>query len=408
MSNPSALGAICYEAESAWGEDVATYATFRLPVLGMVDASGLEHGSEDPSRVEQYRNAGSPHVKMTMGGSFKVKLDLTGHGSTMVGSPTLEEIENFLGWVFGNVALSLTTSDTITGGTAAVPTTTGANGVSAGGLVRVGALGDGDGNGQMYAAATHAANDLTLIGALDAAPANGAVLYPVAQIYPSSSPTSTSITGYRFLLQTANDQYGCHGCFPMAVAFSGLNTGERPQIEVTIGVSWWEYDDQTFPSAVTSDQFNPAPVAAGSFNVQTVGTTTRNTRTMRNFTLDYQLGIVPLMAPGGVSQYQKYTGATRVNDVISLSWTEDADANTLTPTLDGYWTSTNSKYIVYTLSTTDGSAVGFMFPKVCFDGNRPVQRDDGGINRRTVTAKAYTGGTTSSALTLAAFVMGWA
>jgi hypothetical protein len=342
---------------------------------------------------------------MTMGGSFTTKLDLTGHGSTMVGSPSLEQIETFLGIVFGNVALSASASTTLTGGTANAPTTTASGTFSAGGLCRVGALGDGDGNGQMYAIATHTTTTLTLLGDLDDAPANGAVLYPVAQIYPSSSPTATAITGTRFLIQTANLQYGCHGCYPTAVAFSGLNTGERPQITITWGVSWWEYDDQTFPSAVTSDQFNPAPVAAGSFNVQTVGTATRNKRAIRGFSLDYTLGVVPLMGPGGVNAYQKVVGAVRTNDSIKLSWTEDADANTLTPVLAGYGTASNSKHIEYTLSTTDGSAVGFKFPKVCID-NIPVQKNDGDINRLSISGMAYTGGTTTSALTLAAMVLG--
>jgi hypothetical protein len=113
------------------------------------------------------------------------------------------------------------------------------------------------------------------------------------------------------------------------------------------------------------------------------------------------------MSPGGVNAYQKITGATRINDTIRLTWTEDADAATTTPVLPGYGTGILSKYIVYTLSITDGSSVIFKFPKVCIT-NVPVQRDDGGINRLTVEAMAYTSDTTTSALTLAAMVMGGA
>ncbi len=407
MSNPSALGAICYEAESGWAEDVTTFSTFRIPTRNAIDASGLEHAKEESGRTEQYRNAGSQHVLMTMGGSFKMDLDLTGHGSTMVGSPSLTARETLIGLVLGNAALSASASTTLTGGTAAVPTTTASGTFSAGGLCRVGTLGDTDGNGQMYAIGTHVTTTLTLLGALDGAPQNGAVLYPVAQMYPSSSPTSTSITGLRFLLQTANLQYECHGCYPMSVSFSGLSTGERPTMSITWGVSWWRYSTATFPSATSSDSFLPAPVAAGSFNVQTVGTTTRNTRSIRNFSLEYTLGIEPLLGPGGVNAYQKVIGATRTNDSIKLSWTEDADAATTTPVLPGYGTATNSKHVEYTLSTIDGSAVGFKFPKVCIS-NVAVQKADGNLNRLTVEAMAYTGDTTTSALTLAALVLGFA
>lgn len=408
MSNPSALGAICYEAESSWGEDVTTFATQRLPILGAVDASGLMQGKEAPGRVEQYRNAGSEYVKMIMGGTFTTKLDLAGNGTTMVGSPSVSAVATFLGIVFGNVGLSATASTTLTGGTATAPTTTASGTFSAGGLCRIGALGDGDGDGQMYSIGTHVTTTLTLLGDLNGAPVNGAVLYPVTQIYPSSAPTSTTVTGTRFLLQTANLEYECHGCFPTSVTFTGLNTGERPQIEITWEVSWWRYSTATFPSTATqATLYNPSPVAAGSFNVQTVGTTTRNTRTMRNFSLNYTLGMVALKGPGGVNAYQATIGARRVDDSIALSWTEDADAATTTPVLPGYGTAGTSKHIEYTLSTTDGSAVGFKWPKVCIT-NIATQKAEDGINRLTVDAQAYTGGTTTSALTLAAQVLGLA
>lgn len=408
MSNPSSLAAICWETESSWGEDVTTFATQRLALVGAVDASGLTHDKQAPDRVEQYRNAGSQWVTMIMGGSFTTKLDLHGNGTTMVGSPTITAIPTFLGRVFGNVGLSATSSTTLTGGTATAPTTTASGTFAAGGLCRIGALGDGDGDGQMYSIGTHTTTTLTLLGDLNGAPVNGAVLYPVAQVYPSSSPTGTSVTGTRFLIQTANLQYECHGCFPTAVSFTGLNTGERPQVEITWQVSWWRYSTATFPSTATQDgPYNPAPVAAGSFNVQNVGTTTRNTRSIRGFSLNYTLGMQPLMAPGGVNAYQAIVGARRLDDTIELTWTEDADAATTTPVLPGYGTASTSKHIEYTLSTTDGSAVGFKWPKVCIT-NIATQKVDENINRLTTTARAYTGGTTTSALTLAAQVLGLA
>jgi hypothetical protein len=406
MSNPSALGTICWEPESAWGEDVTTF-TKRLSVLEAVDPSGLMQSKQDSTRVEQYRQGGSQWVKGVYGGTFKTKIWLAGHGSTMVGSPAIDDYETFLGIVLGNVALSAAASTTTTGGTATVPTTTASGTFSAGGLCRIGSLADGKGNGQFYAIATHTTTSLTLLGDTVTAPVTTNVLYPVVQVYPSSSPTNVAITGTRFLIQTANLQYECHGCFPTSISYTGLNTGEMPAVEITWQVSWWRNSTATFPSAVTANTYNPAPVAAGSFNVQVVGTTTRNPRVMRNFTLDYTLGIVPLKAPGGVNAFQEITGAVRTPDSIKLSWTEDADAATLTPVLAGYGTATNSFHIEYTLSTTDGSAVGFKWPKVCVT-NVPTQMNDGGINRLKIEAMAYTGGTTTSALTLAAQVLGLA
>ena len=342
-----------------------------------------------------------------MGGSFKTKLHWTGHGSTMVGSPTVDAAETFLALAFGSaVNLSATSSTTLTGGTAAVPTTTASGTFDAGGLCRVGVLGDGDGDGQLYSITTHTALDLTLRGALNGAPLSGAVLYPVFQIHGPEAPTTTAVTGTRFLLQTANLQYEAHGCFPTAVAIDGLNPGEVPTIEITWSVSWWRYSTATFPSAATqTGPFNAAAIAAGSRNVQDVGTTTRNARSYRNLTLNHTLGVEPLMGPGGVSANQKIVGARRTPDKIEISWTEDADAATTTPVLPGYGTGTTFKHIEFTGSTADGSAFGFSCPRVCIT-NIATQKADGNLNRLTITGRAHTSTTTTTELTLAAIVYG--
>lgn len=410
MSNPGVLGAIVWEAESAWGEDVTTFATDRVALTAPVDTSGLVQDKLAPERVVQYRNDGTAYITGTMGGTFKTKVWLTGHGSTMVGSPSIGTHETFLALAFGQAAaLSATSSTTLTGGTAAVPTTTASGTFSAGGLCRVGALGDGDGDGQMYAITTHVTTSLTLRGALNGSPVNGAVLYPVVQLPVPEAPTSTAITGTRFLLQTANLQYECHGCFPRSVAFSGMNPGELPSAEITWEVSWWRYSTATFPTTTASvaGAFNPAPIAAGSWNVQTVGTTTRNARSFRNFTLTHTLGIQPLMGPGGTNQYQKIIGARRIPDTIEISWTEDADAATTTPVLPGLGTAANLLHGEYTGSTADGSVFGFACPRMCVT-NIATQKIDENINRLTTTVRAHTSTVTTSALTLSSIVYGMA
>jgi hypothetical protein len=411
VSNPSALGAICWEAEAAWGEDVTTFATDRVAVIGAVDASGLTHDKLAPDRVVQYLNDGTSYINGVMGGSFKTKVYLTGHGSTMVGSPTIGAHENFLALVFGSAAaLSATASTTLTGGTAAVPTTTASATFSAGGLCRIGTLGDAKGDGQFYAVTTHLTTSLTLRGAMRAAPVATNVLYPVVQIFGPESPTATAVTGTRFLLQTANLQYECHGCFPMSVAIAGLNAGEVPTAEITWGVSWWRYSTATFPSAVTSTAvaFNPGAVAAGSLNVQDVGTTTRNERLLcRSVSLEYTLGIEVLKGPGGINQYQAIIGARRTPNTIMLTVTEEADAATTSPVLPGYGIGTTFKHIEYTASTADGSAFGFAMPRACVT-NIATQKADQNLNRLTTSYRAHTSAVTTSNLTLAALVLGFA
>ncbi len=405
MSMSSALGAITYEQESSWGENVATFTTHRLPIVGAVDVSGLSHGKQTAGLVRQYRHDGTADVVMTMGGQFSITMDLPGHGTTTAGSPTVAAHETFFSKVLGDTAFSASASTTLTGGTAASPTTTASNTFSDGSMCRVGTLGDGDGDGQFYSILTHETTTLNLRGALNGAPVNGAVLYPVSMVYERDD--ASAVSSLRFLLQTANLQYRCHGCYPMSWEPLGLSTGERPQVRITYGVSWWTYSTATFPSTVTSTAYNPAAIAAGSLNVQDVGTTTRNARSYRNLSLVHSIGVVPLMGPGGVNQYQTVVGAVRVPGSIRISWTEDADAATSTPVLPGYGTASTMKHLEYTGSTTAGSAFGFSCPNVCIK-NIATQRSDDGINRLTIEAEAYTSTTVSDSVTLAAIIYGFA
>ncbi len=125
-------------------------------------------------------------------------------------------------------------------------------------------------------------------------------------------------------------------------------------------------------------------------------------------TLNIALGVVPLMGPGGANAYQKIVGAHRTPTKITLNWTEDADAATATPTLDGYHSGTTRKHVMVTLNTTNGSALGFYISNGCITGARPVQTGGDGINRIAVEMTAYTGATTTSELTLSALRIGHA
>ncbi|TXH41026.1 MAG: hypothetical protein E6Q97_38480 [Desulfurellales bacterium] len=403
MSNTAALGAIEYEIETTWGEDVTTFTTHRLPVLDAIDVSGLVHNKIAPNRVVQYRNDGTPWITMDQGGEFKVKLHLTGHGSTTSGATTVMAIETFLGYVFGNVTVSSATGTTVTGGTATAPTLAG-GAFAASSLCRIGAIGDGRGNGQFYAVNAHGAN-LVLLTAMDATPNNGDVVYSAVNIYPSETPTSGSVQSMRMRFLSANLKYEAHGVFPKSLSISGLNAGEVPTIEVTLGVSWWRQTATgTFPSTVTQSAFTPAPVAAGSFFLQTVGTTTRSKRTHRDLSIEYTMGIAELKGPGGLNQYQSTIGARRLPDSIRVSWSEDAAT-----TIDDLWTSTNRLHACITLSAVAGSAVGFYMPNLCITGARPLQFNGDGINRQRIEAMAYTGPELAAGeLGLSAFRMGFA
>lgn len=409
MGNPSALMEINYEAETNLGEDVDTVATYKLHLREPVDTSGLEQKKLPSGTVSGYRGEPGDWILGTFECTFKTKLALPGHGSTTTGAVTITALETLLGLVFGN-AVTTATGSTLTGGTANAPTTTDSGTLDPGDLCFIGALGDGDGEGQCYPIATHSATTLTLLTDLQGAPVNGAVRYGGTTIYPHSSATSSDYTGVRMHISSANTQYLCHGCFPTAVAISGLNPGELPMIDITWTASWFEYKNSTFPSAVSSDTFNPAATAAGSLVVNTVGTSTNSASTRRQYrdlSLEIDLGTIIVRGPGGYNAYSDIRGAKRGQDSCKLSWTEYAEATTTTPELPGLGTSTNRKHAMLTLSVNDGSRVAFYFPSLRVM-NVPRQISIGGINGYRIECMAGVGPTTTSALTLSKWRMHFA
>ena len=419
MSNASNLQALEYEAETTFGEDVVTFATHRIPIVGPLDLKGIKHDKIESGRVMQRLQEGTPHILGVQDGSFKIKIYETGHGVTMVGSPTVDPVEVFKSYFFGNPAsnglLSAAASTTATGGTAIAITTTASATFSAGGLFRMGVKGDTKADGQMYPIATHVTTTLTPLIALRAAPAAADVIYPCVVFNFPEDPTggassAAAVTGLRFRYRSANLAVELHGCYPTALAFTGGVTGEIPFWEVTFGISWWRYTATSNVSAVACNQYNPAPTASGTFCVNDVGTATRagSERICRSLSVMIKLGVVPLIGPGGANQFQKIVGARRTSSDIKIKWVEDADAATATPVLDGYHTGTTSKHVMYTLNTTDGKAIGFYFPNVRISGARPFQMIDNGINRLEIEGSCHASATTTSDLTLSAMRIGCA
>ncbi len=411
MSRSSKLGAVLYNVEAAWGEDLATFGT-RLPVLGMVDVSGLEHAKLAPDRVVQYRNDDTLHIPGVQGGGFRIRLYLTGHGSATSGATSLSALETFLGYVFGGSVVAAATGTTATGGTATVPTLAAATGFSNGTICRIGTLGDGRGNGQFHAINSHAASSLNLLTGMTLAPNAGDVVYSAGIVYPQELPSSVDFTGLRFLLQTANLEYECHGCFARSISISGYNAGEVPTIEIDFGVSWWRESTATFPTATSVDEHTPAATAAGSVFINTIvgstPTATRVTRAVRSMSINWTIGVNLVTGPGGVNQYQMIIGAKRTPDDIRVNLVEDSDAATLTPALAGFWDSTSRYHMLCTLNPQATKAMGIYFRRLHVVGMKPQQRDDGGINRVSIELKASTGPNTTNDLTAAAAILAFA
>lgn len=408
--NPSNLWRVGYEAESAWGESSALSSPVELPITNFATPS-LSHPKQDIGATLRYMNDGAQDIRMPMGGTFTTEMLLTGLGSTAAGAIVANDLVTLLGYVLGN------TDVTGTGGTSSADWTDSSSSgsvlsaqlVKAGGLARAGVIGDGRGGGQAFATSGSTSSTVTLLTALDAAPISTDQLYTMAQVYPDESMPSASLTGLRFILASANEQYICRGCWAQSMSVSGLNPGELPKLSITWGVSGWGHTSGEFPGSTEPTFHAGAPASGGSFFAADVGTSTRTTYDARDISLTIDLSTQPLMGPGGNDQYQSITGCVRTKCQASMSFTLDAEATGTHTWNDWFDTDENSatnKHILYTISATDGRAVAVYLPNAKSVGERPRQSDVQGLNRVQVQVKALTGATTSTALTLSNFRLG--
>ena len=413
--NPSNLQAFEWELETdsdaGFNANTAISATARLPLITPIDWTSLTQEKVPTNHVAQYRGEGFPHANGLKRGRPVIDFWMTGHGSTTNVDTSLTNTETLLGTLLGNAATAGDAATTLTGGTVTVPTTTASGTFSAGGMTRLGALGDGDGEGQFYAISTHSALNLTLLNDMAGAPANGAVMYAPTLIYPHSAPTSTRIRGVRGRGISSNLAYTMYGIHAESITLTGFNTGQHLQASVQLDTGNWDsVGSVTFPSTATGDTVNPEPNCGGSFHIQDVGTTTRNTLPVVDLSITINLNHRARTGYGSAWQYNDKIGAYRAHDPAAppaiIEFAIAATDQTATPDFDAAWLANSTrKIIVITLNTADGSALGLLFRSCCWYGPRPTQSDLEGRNVRRYRLAAHTGATLTNDLTRAPWVI---
>lgn len=414
IAGSSRLGWLGYVDESVWGEDVTTMTSPKaIPFLGPIDFSSLRQAMIANERTAQYKQGGFANIVGPWDNAeFSFDIYLKGFESSTAGAGlALTDHHNFVGWFIGNVALSAAAGTTAsgTGGGAHLATTTAANGFVAGSLGRAGVLGDARGNGQWFVAASHAANTLTMLNALDAATISTDVIYSAATISTKETTNDFASASKRFLAMSADFQAMCHGCFPKAYSFTGGAPGEALKMRCTVGVSWARPRGDTFPSVTLPPTTNPAPAGAGSFFLQDRGTVTRPSPalTLRQFGIAVTAGIVPVMGYNGVNPYQVIVGARRTSDQIIVSATLDGEGPDSTPRWYDAWGTNTPQHGQMAYSTADGTALSCYFPNLFWRGDRPMQVDFQGCNGVPIQFDARTGLTVTTELTASAMRWGF-
>ena len=389
---------------TAWAEDVDTM-TYALRLAEPFDPSGITRRSFAPDRVVGVRNDGTKMTPGTWDINFSCSCWWTGRGSSSSGAVTLTDLYRLIGHALGASAVAASAGSTLTGGTVNIPTTTASGTWSAGGIVFLGTLTDGDGCGQAHAIATHSAQNMTLLTNMQGAPVNGAVMYAADLAYTAAS--AGAITGLRFRFETANLQWVIHGCVVTGISISQTNPGETPRVTFTCRGTWAEYKAASFPTASPA-----APTAnkvshnaSGSCFLGTIAVATSSLVQLRQLAINIALGVAVKEGGQGANANQTITGATRTPDSVTVDATIDAPAATTTPVYADLWEANTSQHMLVTFQSGDQNAVAAYLRNLCWTSNRPSQSTMNGLNVVSLQFMAYNGTTTTNDLTRAMLVL---
>jgi hypothetical protein len=380
MSEAFRLQQIVYNAESSFAEyaatpDSATYDTkipFKSATLTL--NQDMIEGTTQRERLAS-RNMGNVGVRTA---SLEFTTNWVGHGGTAAGSLTQTWLQDLLSDGLGGGSTS-DQGTTISGGSSTVTAldVTSAANITVGNAVRVGSKGDGKGDGQLgiVSAFDTAAtpDDVTLITALPAAPADTNVVYACQVAYHDESAVTTLGTK-RFMVYhaTTGAQFGLFGGQLAGLTFNLPLDNALPEITWRYEFAYWDRDAETYPETnVAMGTEECAPLAGGSAFIQAVGTATRATVTPAQLALTVDLGLSPIYGPGGVGTYQNITGWSRTGCAVNLSM-----AIPWVTTYGDWWdTDTSSityKHFLFTGNAVDGRSVGFYCPRLKPMGNRPI------------------------------------
>lgn len=298
---------------------------------------------------------------------------LPGHLTTSAGSLVQTWAHDLLAMGFGgsNVAAAGTTASAAT--TGASVTFTATTNWAVGMIGWCGVKGDTKGDGQAFRVATVAA-PMTFTTALPGTPANTDVIFAGQQLYHDES-AAYSLSTVRFRCgysstPTTGQQFQALGGQLAKITFK-FPFGDLPRVRFSYQGTYWVRSAATTPntSLTIKDQFC-APTAAGRFFINDVGTSTASVLVPAEMELSIDMGLEPVVGPGGIGIYQNIINWVRSRAQPTLSikipWSS---------TYETWWDTANQtiayKHILFNANVVDGRRIAFSMPK-CFPiGQRP-------------------------------------
>lgn len=375
MAAVQRLFELLYNVESSNTENAEspgsnTFAS-KIPVLDYTFTPSQERVPDGGMRGRM-NDEGQSNIGVR-GWTLEFETYLIGHLTTSAASLTQTWQHDLLAKGFGgsNVAVDGTTVSAATTGSSV--TFTANTDWLAGMIGWCGVKGDGKGDGQAFVVNTVAA-PMTFLTALPGTPANTDVIYAGQQLYHDESQ-AYSLSTVRFQCgysstPTAGQQFQALGGQLASVTLK-FPFGDTPRVRFTYHGTYWVRSAATTPntSLTIKDQFC-APTASGRFFINDYGTATASTLVPAELDLTLNMGLEPIIGPGGIGVYQNIVGFVRSRVqptlTVKIPWSS---------TYETWWDTANqtiaNKHILFNANVVDGRRIAFYMPKVFPIGQRP-------------------------------------
>lgn len=375
MGEPFFKRQVLVADEAAFGEFIADpgSATWEknLPVLD-VTLEPIQTRMEDMSAQARLAVQALGH-KGVRRGRIRFRTYWMGHITDPTGALTETWQQQLLGDGLGGNKVDVA-GTTIASATGADGFTLNAAGNWAAGVVgRMGSKYDTRGEGHAFVVGSMAGAVVTALVAAAAQPNANDVVRPCQLAYHVEG---AALTTKRFMLlhATTGAQVMLFGA-----QLAGLSlrspVGGSCEIEWVYEGCYFEREQVAFPSALALQSHDCGPFTGGAFTLQDFGTAARTTITPAEVAIDIQLGLEPVVGPGGAGIYQDVVGWTRTGCraqiELKVPWTPD---------LETWWDTENPslvyKHLLAEFHPGHGRSFGAYFPRVFPMGPRPtdVQR----------------------------------
>ncbi len=372
----------------------------KLPVLEARLTPDQMRGPD--GSIQGRQNERRPGYLMMRSATLELDMDFAGHFSAATGALTETWQQKLLTKGLGGGDVT-SVGGTVSGGATTTSIPFASATLVRGGVCRIGAAGDSQGEGRAYMIGSQATTPAALLNATAGAPDAADIIYACQMAYP----TETGHGSERFLLgfPGTNEVIAVFGCFLSGLRLSSP-MGDLPRLTLTYRCAYFaDVTAITIPhTSLTLESCEAAITAGGEVAFQTVATTTRATLSPSEFDLSIELGTAERRSQGGVGQFQSITGFDRTftRASITLLLPRDDVHRTLFDT-DG--PDTTHKYLVHTFNVANGRSVGVAAKKMFPSGNRPHFEDYNGLTYQRVTYDLREGDDTTTNLSRAPFIL---